>query len=106
MTCGIYQIKNKITGEKYIGSSVKIEKRRKDHIRRLKKRIHENKNLQAAYDQFGGKNLVFKILKRCNGHMLVYFEQKFIEDLSPEYNILLFANNSCIKKYACYEEDN
>ena len=33
MTCGIYMIKNKITGQMYIGQSIDIERRWKEHYR-------------------------------------------------------------------------
>ena len=37
MTIGIYQIQNKINGKIYIGQSINIKKRLKQHLRDLKK---------------------------------------------------------------------
>lgn len=48
----IYRITNPLTGESYIGQSRKVKKRINDHFRLLKKSIHPNPHLQAAYGKF------------------------------------------------------
>ena len=49
---GIYQIRNKINGKIYIGSSADkkgILQRWKQHVKDLKNNIHHNKHLQTAW---------------------------------------------------------
>lgn len=53
MTIGIYQIQNKINGKIYIGQSIDIEKRLKQHLRYLRKSQHYNSHFQNAFDKYG-----------------------------------------------------
>ena len=46
---GIYKIENKVNGKVYIGQSIDIEKRWKNHISYLNKGIHRNKHLSQSY---------------------------------------------------------
>ena len=43
---GIYKIENKVNGKVYIGQSIDIEKRWKEHISCLNNRTHHNDYLQ------------------------------------------------------------
>lgn len=51
MESGIYIIQNTNDGKVYIGQSVNINRRLKDHIRLLKLGKHKNTYLQRAYDK-------------------------------------------------------
>ena len=53
--CGIYSIRNKINGKKYIGSSVDIYRRWGVHLRNLVRHRHPNEHLQRAWDQYEKK---------------------------------------------------
>lgn len=46
---GIYQIYNPINNKRYIGSSINVERRLKEHLRNLEKNRHCNDHLQSAY---------------------------------------------------------
>lgn len=46
---GVYQIYNKETNKRYIGSSINIERRLKEHKRNLKANRHSNQHLQNAH---------------------------------------------------------
>ena len=48
---GVYKILNKITGKFYIGSSVDIENRFKQHKADLNTGVHNNKYLQNVFFQ-------------------------------------------------------
>lgn len=61
---GIYKILNKINNKFYIGSSINIRKRIKEHERCLKLGIHDNKHLQSAWDKYGSNNFEFIIIER------------------------------------------
>lgn len=42
MDAGIYEIRNAVNGKRYVGSSVRIKKRWRDHRSALNGRKHEN----------------------------------------------------------------
>lgn len=62
MTQGIYKITNTKTGESYIGKSVNIEQRIKQHQNELRKGTHHNSDLQADYNR--GARFTYEIIKR------------------------------------------
>lgn len=53
MVCGVYKILNTKTGKFYIGSSKDINKRFKDHIRKLKNCVHHSAKLQNSCNKHG-----------------------------------------------------
>ena len=90
MTCGIYCISNKINDNKYIGQSVNIEKRFKEHKYHLNNNSHHNQHLQNAYNKYGNNNFDFIILKRCKHQYLDRFEKFYIRQyntIEQGYNI-------------------
>ncbi|MEK7136673.1 MAG: GIY-YIG nuclease family protein [Patescibacteria group bacterium] len=60
---GIYQIKNVLTGECYIGSSFNIQRRLADHMRYLSDGVHINKMLQGSWKKYGSENFTISILE-------------------------------------------
>ena len=54
--CIIYKIKNIITNQIYIGSSVNIRSRIKRHFKELKDGKHHSLKLQRSYDKYGKEN--------------------------------------------------
>lgn len=87
LNCGIYKIENIITGDFYIGKSVDLYQRKKDHFNSLKNKKHANNHLQRAFDKYGEDNFVFKIILYCEAFELIYYEQCFVDILNPIYNI-------------------
>lgn len=65
MPCGIYKIVCKIDSKVYIGRSVDIEKRWKEHKVGLRGRRHSNSHLQRAWDLYGECNFSFEIVEEC-----------------------------------------
>ena len=49
---GVYQIYNTETGKRYIGSSIDVERRLKEHKRNLKSHKHRNQHLQNAWNKY------------------------------------------------------
>ena len=49
---GIYKIENKVNGKVYIGQSVNIKKRWKQHKYELNSNNHVNKHLQASWNKY------------------------------------------------------
>ena len=82
---GIYQITNKVNGKFYIGSSIQIEIRWKQHINALKKGNHCNKKLQNSWNKYGEQAFEFSILEETND--LINREQFYVNELKPELNI-------------------
>ena len=61
MTCGIYSIKNKNNGFKYVGSSKHIEYRFSQHKELLANNQHHSKKFQSAWNEFGPEGFSFEI---------------------------------------------
>jgi group I intron endonuclease len=60
---GIYIIRNKVTNKVYIGQSIDIKKRFREHKSYLKNSNHWNPNLQNICNKYGLDILEFKILE-------------------------------------------
>jgi len=58
---GIYKITNKINGKVYIGQSIDIERRFRDHKNCTAKNL-----LSAAIKEYGLENFDFEVLKTFN----------------------------------------
>ena len=81
MTCGIYCITNNINGMKYVGQSVCIEERFKQHI-------HSNSDseIHKAIEEYGVVNFRFEVLIACSKQELDEQEVKFIRLLDTYEN--------------------
>lgn len=88
MLSGIYWILNTINNKIYIGSSKDLYIRKRKHFERLKKGNHTNNHLQNAYNKYGKETFEFEILITCDPTLLLWYEQQFIDQCKPEYNIL------------------
>jgi group I intron endonuclease len=85
---GIYQIQSKIKPNRiYIGSSIDIATRWKEHISKLRKNKHKNLRLQHHFNKYGFFDLNFSILIGCDKSDLITNEQFFIDSLNPWFNI-------------------
>lgn len=92
---GIYQILNNINGKFYIGSTARSFKIRwKRHITDLNSQNHCNIHLQRAWIKYGKQNFSFKILKVCEPVDCIKYEQEYIDNLEPEYNLCKKAGST------------
>lgn len=88
---GIYAIVNLVHGGVYIGSSVQVYKRYDDHVTELKKGVHCNKKLQAAWNKYGEDNFVLGLIEEVpDKEKLLEIEQYWI-DRGGYYNIAKIA---------------
>lgn len=78
--CGIYKIENKINGKVYIGQSIDVYKRWKQHTCELNKGSHHNVLLQNSWNKYGEDNFIFKLLKTCERVELDYFEECLVKE--------------------------
>ncbi len=62
---GIYKIVNLRTGQCYVGQSVRMQKRIKEHFRLLRGNKHTNPHLQKAYNKYGAAAFVGSIEVVC-----------------------------------------
>lgn len=63
---GIYKIENKVNGKVYIGQSVDIDRRQREHMRALNKSVHTNSYLQNAWNKYGAEQFAFEVLEECD----------------------------------------
>lgn len=81
MSCGIYQFINKINGKIYIGQSVCIERRKKEHF--AKSRSNESP-FHKAIQKYGKNNFELIILEECLPEQLNEREQYWIAKKNSE----------------------
>ena len=64
----IYKITNIVNNKVYIGKTENnsVSKRWTSHKHKLKKGIHSNKHLQAAYNKYGKENFIYNIVTKSN----------------------------------------
>ena len=94
MTCGVYQILNIVNGERYIGSSVNIERRWQGHLRMLRRGTHYNVHLRRAFAKYSEDAFAFEVMERTTEKECVPREQHFLDTLHPEYNIAPVAGSN------------
>lgn len=89
-TCGIYAIKNKISGKAYVGQSVFVEGRKNSHFHSLRMGNHDSVHLQRAFIKDGADAFEHVILEICKQDELTNREQ-FWMDLIRPYGIYNLA---------------
>ncbi len=61
----IYSIINKIDGQRYVGQTIDIERRRRTHFSKLRNNTHPNPLLQEAWNEWGEESFVFEFKGYC-----------------------------------------
>ena len=77
--CGIYVITNTKNNKKYIGKSIDINRRFKEHISPYEWSRTPNKPLYLAFQKYGLINFSFQILEECEKEKLNEREKYWIE---------------------------
>lgn len=98
MKSGVYQIFNPYNNKRYIGSSINVEKRFKQHKSSLRGNRHHNKHLQNAWNKYKDI-LIFEPLEYCEPEYLLELEQYYIDfynsaDRRFGYNIDAIADHA------------
>ena len=90
---GVYKID--INGKIYVGSTSRdFSMRWSAHLYALRKGTHFNPHIQNAYNKYGESSLKFSVLEVVETPKeVISFEQKYIDDLEPEYNICKVAGS-------------
>ena len=76
---GVYLIRNTVNGKVYVGSSVNIRARWRQHRSDLKHQKAASCHFQAAWNKYGEQAFEFSILELCCTESVDVVEQKFID---------------------------
>lgn len=94
---GIYAIRHIASGRVYIGSAVDLNRRRREHFRKLCAGSHCNSKLQNAWNKYGEDEFEFDVLEFCQKDVLILREQALIDTFDSVvsgFNILPIAGNT------------
>lgn len=78
MTIGIYKITNKETDQMYIGKSINIEDRFRQHKKPSKRELKHSR-IDKAINKHGESNFTFEIIYCCKEQYLNRFEKLYIK---------------------------
>lgn len=105
---GVYRIVNTVTNTTYIGSSVRVDNRLRDHRTHLDNNRHANIHLQNSWIKHGHEAFRFEPLVTCDRADMVTREQAFIdayvEHDMPIYNKKPSANPRSVIRYVTSNE--
>lgn len=76
---GIYIIKNAKTKKVYVGSSINITSRVRNHIKDLNKGIHHSMKLQRSFNKHGSQVFVYGVIELCDKNLLPSREKYWID---------------------------
>ena len=93
---GIYEIINIVNGHRYIGSASYLYKRWSGHKSELRQGKHHSRYLQRAWNKYGEVAFEFNVLTHVPVHCLLRFEQLFVYEESPEYNMATVVSNTSL----------
>lgn len=91
MTCGIYEIRNVLTGEIYVGKAVAMRRRWGDHFRLLQRGRHHAWALQRSWRRHGPSAFLFSAIEVVPQARLCEREQFWMDKLQPVFNVLKVA---------------
>lgn len=96
MTQGIYRITHIATQRHYVGSSVNLERRKKEHWTRLKNKSHPARHLSASFEKYGADAFEFVILEECDctdEKARYASETQWIQAIQPVFNVAPVAGS-------------
>ena len=76
---GIYQITNLRSGKIYIGQSLDVLARLRQHKYELRHNLHLNRYLQSAWNKYGESNFVFSVLEEVSEEKLTEREKYWVD---------------------------
>ena len=81
METGVYCIRNKRNGKRYVGSStVSVRGRWKSHRNGLRKNLHTARHLQHAWNKYGEQLFEFLVLEFCDPETCLEREQFWMDE--------------------------
>lgn len=89
---GIYAIKNIQKGKMYIGQSIDIKARWRQHLKNLRKNTHIAKYLQNSFNKYGENSFIYGVIEYCTKEKLNEREYYWIN----YYNTFIKGYNQTI----------
>lgn len=84
--CGIYQIRNTVTNETYIGQSQNIMSRWAHHLSCLRRGKHHAYSLQESFKFYGEAAFVIEVVEKCDEVKLTAREAYWMAREGPQLN--------------------
>ena len=80
---GIYQITNIVDKQKtiYIGSTINLKRRWKEHCNKLRRDIHDNPHLQHAWNKYGENAFEYGVLEYLGNSEELHLAEQFWMDI-------------------------
>lgn len=97
---GIYEIRNRVNGKRYVGSAANNVIRWRAHRASLNAGRHHSRHLQAAWRKHGADAFDFTMIELCERDELIEREQAAFARLRPEYNICPTAGSSMGRRFS------
>lgn len=94
----IYKITNSITNKLYIGSTNDFDRRKKEHLKKLRKNKHANSHLQNSFNKHSEKSFCFEIIEKSYQDKRTEREQYWIDQYDFENELY----NQCPKAQSCF----
>jgi group I intron endonuclease len=91
----IYTITNLVNNKQYVGSTVDFNRRKRQHLSKLRNNKHHSIKLQRAWNKYGEDKFEFIIVfssKNINNQIKI--EQYFIDLFNPNYNTCKAAGST------------
>jgi len=73
---GIYQVKCLINNKIYVGSSIDVETRWKQHVWSLNSKTHPNAHLQGSWNEYGKDAFKFSLLEEVNEENILFIRER------------------------------
>lgn len=86
MNCGVYRLRNTISGECYIGGSASLEERRRDHLTRIRSGTHTFPLIRQSVKRDGAAAFVFEVVEECEPETLAAREKHWLTVEKPALN--------------------
>lgn len=78
---GVYVIRNVVNGKVYVGSSIDVQKRYREHFGALRRGDHRCEGLQRAWQKYSSDVFIFEVAEFCDVEDLIVREQLWIDNL-------------------------
>lgn len=87
--CGVYLLRDMITGGTYIGSARRIRTRISIHFHDMQRRPeqHTYRRMRATYEACGASAFDVELLQQCEPEQLLVAEKEWIAKLQPTENL-------------------
>lgn len=105
--CGVYLIRNLITGKVYVGSTIGFKKRKSEHFRYLRKNKHHSTKLQNSFNKYGKEVFKFEIIEYTAEEDLRLTERDWIlhfDSFKNGYNMTEWPDTPVLGRKMSLEE--